>query len=190
MRQGKASIGRPLLDRALAVAEQAGDRAVIARVLTTVASVQLSEGHVEQGLAAYAEARRLATDVKHREALSGVSVGETDAFLKLCDLERVIAIGMADLDVFAELGPSNVCVDNVLRRNVVEAIIGLGRPAEVEPVVADPGVDAVPPIEGWPLQELLCLVDICAGRLDDAARRMTSVLTRVQTLALRAELQA
>ena len=105
---------------------------------------------MEQGLAAYAEARRLATDVKHRELLSAVSLGETDAFLKLCDLERVIAIGMADLDVFAELGPSNVWVDTILRCNVVEAIIGLGRPADVEPVVADPGVDAVPPIDGWP----------------------------------------
>jgi DNA-binding CsgD family transcriptional regulator/tetratricopeptide (TPR) repeat protein len=186
-RQGKASVGRPWLDRALAVAEQAGDRGVIAQVLCRVASVQLSEGHVEQGLAGYAEARRAATEVKDREVLSVVSLGETDAFLKLCDLERVIAIGMADLDVFAELGPSNVWTDNIVRCNVVEAIIGLGRPAEVEPVVADPGVDAVPPSDGWPLQELLCLVDICAGRLDDAARRMTGVLTRVQTLALRVE---
>jgi DNA-binding CsgD family transcriptional regulator/tetratricopeptide (TPR) repeat protein len=185
--QGMASVGWPLLDRALAVAEQAGARGVIAQVLRTVAHVQLLEGHVEQGLAANAEARRLATDLKHREILSAVSVGETDAFLKLCDLERVIAIGMADLAMFAELGPSNVWVDNILRHNVVEAILGLGRPAEVEQVVADPGVDAVPPIEGWMLQELWCLVDVCAGRLDDAARRMTGVLTRVQTLALRAE---
>jgi DNA-binding CsgD family transcriptional regulator/tetratricopeptide (TPR) repeat protein len=186
-RQGKASIGRPSLDRALAVAEQAGDRGVFARVLNTVAHVQLSEGHVEQGLAAYAEARRLATDVKNRELLSVVSLGETDAYLKLCDLERVIAIGMADLDAFAELGPSNVYVDNIFRCNVVEAIIGLGRPAEVKPVVADPGVDTVPPIHGWFLQEQWCLVDICAGRLDDAARRMTGVLTRVQTYSPRAE---
>ena len=185
--QGQASIGRPLLDRALAVAEQAGDRDVIARVLTTVASVHLSEGHVEQGLAAYAEARRLATDVRHPEALSRVSVYETNAFLKLCDLDRVIAIGMADLDVFAELGPSNVYVDNILRYNVVEAIIGRGRPAEVETVLADPGVDAVPPSDGFLGPELWCLVDICAGRLDDAARRMTSVLTRVQTLSLGAD---
>ena len=185
--QGKASEGRPLLDRALQVAEQAGDRGVIGNVLRTVAFVQLSEGRVEQGLAALAEARRLATDVKHREVLSAVSVGETNAFLKLCDLERVIAIGTADLDAFAELGPSNVWVDNVLRRNVVEAIIGLGRPAEVEPVVVDPGVDTVPPMDAWFLQDQLCLVDVCAGRLDDAARRMTNVLTRVQTLALRAE---
>jgi Bacterial regulatory proteins, luxR family len=185
--RGKASIGRPFLDRALAVAEQAGDRGVIARVLTTVAFVQLLEGQVEQGLAAYAEARRLATDVKHRELLSEVSTGETDAYLKLCDLERVIAIGTADLDVFAELGPSDVWGDNILRYNVVEAILGLGRPAEVETVVADPGVDAVPPIDGWMLQQQLCLVDICAGRLDEAARRMTGVLTRVQTLALGVE---
>jgi DNA-binding CsgD family transcriptional regulator/tetratricopeptide (TPR) repeat protein len=185
--QGQASIGRPFLDRALAVAEQAGDRDVIARVLTTVASVHLLDGHVEQGLAANAEARRLATDVKHPEALSRVSVYETNAFLRLCDLERVIAIGMADLAMFAELGPSNAWVDNQVRCNVVEAIIGLGRPADVETVVADPGVDTVPPFEGWPLQEQLCLVDICAGRLDDAARRMTSVLTRVQALSLRAD---
>ena len=113
---------------------------------------------MEQGLAAYAEARRLATDVKNRDMLSAVSIGETDAFLKLCDLDRVIAIGMADLAVFAELGPSHVWDDNILRSNVVEAIIGLGRPAEVEPIVADPGVDAVPPIDGWPLQGQWCLV--------------------------------
>jgi DNA-binding CsgD family transcriptional regulator len=186
-RQGKASVGRPWLDRALEVAEQAGDRGVIAQVLSRVAHVQLSEGHVEQGLAAYAEARRLATDVKNREMLSVVSLGETDAFLKLCDLERVIAIGMADMEVFAELGPSNMYVDNILRCNVVEAILGLGRPAEVETVVADPGVDAVPPSDGFFLPELLCLVDVCAGRLDDAARRMTAVLTGVQALVLRVE---
>ena len=168
--EGRVQASVAALDRALEIAEAVGATALIARILPVIAEGAFVRGQVEEGFAALERGWALARAAQDGPALVRLAINESDALLKLAQLQNAADVALRGLDIAQQAGLEAWEMAGVVAANAAEALLALGRTAEAAALI-DPLTTMPPDRDRW-LAHLNCAeIDLLRGDTGAAAGR-------------------
>ncbi len=122
------------LHRALGIAEAAGAATLTPRILCLLAYQSFLHGEVEDGFRLVARASNEPEASRDALSIIWLAVVESDALLKVGQLEAATRVGLRGIDAARRLGCSNFNATLTLS-NAVEGLLGRGRTAEAAALI-------------------------------------------------------
>jgi len=161
-------------EEALAVARLAGDLAIEAMALNTLACVNPSAANLERNRALLAESRAAAAQAKAYQPLLGAAITESDMLEGLGEHEAAAAVAREGLATAVEYGMARTS-GVVLAINLAEPLVSLGRWDEAAEVI-ERALEFMPPrVTRSSVWRLAGDVALARGDLAAAAKRAASV---------------
>ena len=168
--EGRVQASVAALDRALEIAEAAGATALIPRILPVIAEGAFVRGQVEEGFAALERGWALARATQDGPALVRLAINESDALLKLAQLQNAADVALRGLDIARQAGLEAWEMAGVVAANAAEALLALGRTAEAAALI-DPLTTGPPDRDRWLAHVNCAEIDLLRGDTDAAAGR-------------------
>ena len=168
--EGRVQASVAALDRALEIAEAAGATALIPRILPVIAEGAFVRGQVEEGFAALERGWALARAAQDGPALVRLAINESDALLKLAQLQNAADVALRGLDIARQAGLEAWEMAGVVAANAAEALLALGRTASAEALI-DPLTTMPPDRDRWLAHVARAEIDLLRGDTDAAAGR-------------------
>ena len=168
--EGRVQASVAALDRALEIAEAAGATALIPRILPVIAEGAFVRGQVEEGFAALERGWALARAAQDGPALVRLAINESDALLKLAQLQNAADVALRGLDIARQAGLEAWEMAGVVAANAAEALLALGRTAEAAALI-DPLTTMPPDRDRWLAHVNCAEIDLLRGDTDAAAGR-------------------
>jgi DNA-binding CsgD family transcriptional regulator/tetratricopeptide (TPR) repeat protein len=168
--EGRVQASVAALDRALEIAETAGATALIPRILPVIAEGAFVRGQVEEGFAALERGWALARAAQDGPALVRLAINESDALLKLAQLQNAADVALRGLDIARQAGLEAWEMAGVVAANAAEALLALGRTAEAAALI-DPLTTTPPDRDRWLAHVNCAEIDLLRGDTDAAAER-------------------
>ena len=168
--EGRVQASVAALDRALEIAEAAGATALIPRILPVIAEGAFVRGQVEEGFAALERGWALARAAQDGPALVRLAINESDALLKLAQLQNAADVALRGLDIARQAGLEAWEMAGVVAANAAEALLALGRTAEAAALI-DPLTTMPPDRDRWLAHVNCAEIDLLRGDTDAATER-------------------
>ena len=168
--EGRVQASVAALDRALEIAEAAGATALIPRILPVIAEGAFVRGQVEEGFAALERGWALARAAQDGPALVRLAINESDALLKLAQLQNAADVALRGLDIARQAGLEAWEMAGVVAANAAEALLALGRTAEAAALI-DPLTTMPPDRDRWLAHVNCAEIDLLRGDTGAAAGR-------------------
>ena len=168
--EGRVQASVAALDRALEIAEAAGATALIPRILPVIAEGAFVRGQVEEGFAALERGWALARAAQDGPALVRLAINESDALLKLAQLQNAADVALRGLDIARQAGLEAWEMAGVVAANAAEALLALGRTAEAAALI-DPLTTTPPDRDRWLAHVNRAEIDLLRGDTGAAAGR-------------------
>ena len=179
--RGRSKEALPYLQRAVEMEETLETDSVAA--LATLAQALTSDGEVEAGLAALAEARERMEPDADMLTVMRLALAETDTFLKLNRLDEAATVGLTVWHRLQANGLSGTYLATGVLCNASEALRGLAQIDRVrllvEPLTTDQTVEPA----SWVMHRERCWADLYAGRPSAATDRLNQILSRTRQLS-------
>src|SRR5271166_4532423 len=168
--EGRVQASVAALDRALEIAEAAGATALIPRILPVIAEGAFVRGQVEEGFAALERGWALARAARDGPALVRLAINESDALLKLAQLQNAADVALRGLDIARQAGLEAWEMAGVVAANAAEALLALGRTAAAAALI-DPLTTMPPDRDRWLAHVNCAEIDLLRGDTGAAAER-------------------
>ncbi|HME66969.1 MAG TPA: helix-turn-helix transcriptional regulator, partial [Streptosporangiaceae bacterium] len=168
--EGRVQASVAALDRALEIAEAAGATALIPRILPVIAEGAFVRGQVEEGFAALERGWALARAAQDGPALVRLAINESDALLKLAQLQNAADVALYGLDIARQAGLEAWEMAGVVAANAAEALLALGRTASAAALI-DPLTTMPPDRDRWLAHVNCAEIDLLRGDTSAAAER-------------------
>ena len=168
--EGRVQASVAALDRALEIAEAAGATALIPRILPVIAEGAFVRGQVEEGFAALERGWALARAAQDGPALVRLAINESDALLKLAQLQNAADVALRGLDIARRAGLEAWEMAGVVAANAAEALLALGRTASAAALI-DPLTMTPPDRDRWLAHVARAEIDLLRGDTGAAAGR-------------------
>ena len=168
--EGRVQASVAALDRALEIAEAAGATALIPRILPVIAEGAFVRGQVEEGFAALERGWALARAAQDGPALVRLAINESDALLKLAQLQNAADVALRGLDIARQAGLEAWEMAGVVAANAAEALLALGRTAAAAALI-DPLTTMPPDRDRWLAHVNCAEIDLLRGDTGAAAGR-------------------
>ena len=168
--EGRVQASVAALDRALEIAEAAGATALIPRILPVIAEGAFVRGQVEEGFAALERGWALARAAQDGPALVRLAINESDALLKLAQLQNAADVALRGLDIARQAGLEAWEMAGVVAANAAEALLALGRTASAAALI-DPLTTMPPDRDRWLAHVNCAEIDLLRGDTGAAAGR-------------------
>ena len=168
--EGRVQASVTALDRALEIAEAAGATALIPRILPVIAEGAFVRGQVEEGFAALERGWALARAAQDGPALVRLAINESDALLKLAQLQNAADVALRGLDIARQAGLEAWEMAGVVAANAAEALLALGRTAAAAALI-DPLTTMPPDRDRWLAHVNRAEIDLLRGDTGAAAGR-------------------
>ena len=168
--EGRVQASVTALDRALEVAEAAGATALIPRILPVIAEGAFVRGQVEEGFAALERGWALARAARDGPALVRLAINESDALLKLAQLQNAADVALRGLDIARQAGLEAWEMTGVVAANAAEALLALGHTASAAALI-DPLTTMPPDRDRWLAHVNRAEIDLLRGDTGAAAER-------------------
>ena len=168
--EGRVQASVAALDRALEIAEAVGATALIPRILPVIAEGAFVRGQVEEGFAALERGWALARATQDGPALVRLAINESDALLKLAQLQNAADVALRGLDIARQAGLEAWEMAGVVAANAAEALLALGRTAEAAALI-DPLTTMPPDRDRWLAHVNCAEIDLLRGDTGAAAGR-------------------
>ena len=173
--EGRVQASVTALDRALEIAEAAGATALIPRILPVIAEGAFVRGQVEEGFAALERGWALARAAQDGPALVRLAINESDALLKLAQLQNAADVALRGLDIARQAGLEAWEMAGVVAANAAEALLALGRTAEAAALI-DPLTTMPPDRDRWLAHVNRAEIDLLRGDTGAAAETVAAHL--------------
>ena len=168
--EGRVQASVAALDRALEIAEAVGATALIPRILPVIAEGAFVRGQVEEGFAALERGWALARAAQDGPALVRLAINESDALLKLAQLQNAADVALRGLDIARQAGLEAWEMAGVVAANAAEALLALGRTASAAALI-DPLTTMPPDRDRWLAHVNCAEIDLLRGDTGAAAGR-------------------
>ena len=168
--EGRVQASVAALDRALEIAEAAGATALIPRILPVIAEGAFVRGQVEEGFAALERGWALARAAQDGPALVRLAINESDALLKLAQLQNAADVALRGLDIARQAGLEAWEMAGIVAANAAEALLALGRTASAAALI-DPLTTMPPDRDRWLAHVNCAEIDLLRGDTGAAAGR-------------------
>ena len=168
--EGRVQASVAALDQALEIAEAVGATALIARILPVIAEGAFVRGQVEEGFAALERGWALARAAQDGPALVRLAINESDALLKLAQLQNAADVALRGLDIAQQASLEAWEMAGVVAANASEALLALGRTAAAAALI-DPLTTMPPDRDRWLAHVNCAEIDLLRGDTGAAAGR-------------------
>jgi ATP/maltotriose-dependent transcriptional regulator MalT len=167
---------------ALEVAEAAGAKAVVPRILSLLAVHTFLRGQMEEGFALLHRGRALAEALGAGEASIAPAVNESDALLRAGKSDSAAEVALGGLREARQMGREASPDGRALVANAVDALIAQGRTAEaaalIDPLTGPANVDPYP----FSLAVARIETDLLRGDIEAAARRQQQISAHIDSM--------
>jgi DNA-binding CsgD family transcriptional regulator/tetratricopeptide (TPR) repeat protein len=160
--------------RALEIAKAAEATTLIPRILCGRAYQSFLRGEVVEGFRLLAQARSVPEASRDALAVLRLAVIESDALLKVGELEEATRVALHGFDVARELGFGSNLQATVILFNAVEGLLGRGRTAEAAALI-DPHTSGPVDRDHVFLHACRAEIDLLRGEFDAAAHRLNQL---------------
>jgi DNA-binding CsgD family transcriptional regulator len=169
---------QPALKRGLEVARAAGAATLVPQILCQRAFQSLLDGEVEVGFRLLAQARGEVEASRDAEAVIRLAIAESDALLKLGQLEAATRVGLRGFDDARTFGFGSSADASVILANAIEGLRDRGRTAEAAALI-DPRTTGPIERDNVHLHAERGELDLLRGEFATAVERLTQ--TKIET---------